>query len=42
VLRGGAFISSERDVRVSNRAWAEPDAAYRFIGFRCVADEPEP
>ncbi len=42
VLRGGAFISGERDMRVSNRAWAEPAAAYRFMGFRCATDESEP
>jgi formylglycine-generating enzyme required for sulfatase activity len=42
VLRGGSFLSSERDLRVSNRAWAEPDAAYRYFGFRCVSDEAEP
>lgn len=42
VLRGGSFISGERDLRVSNRAWAEPNAAYRYMGFRCVNDESEP
>lgn len=42
VLRGGSFISGERDIRVSNRSWAAPDAAYRYMGFRCVSDDTEP
>jgi formylglycine-generating enzyme required for sulfatase activity len=37
-LRGGAFVSIPRDLRVSNRLWATPDTRHRDMGIRCAGD----
>ena len=36
VVRGGSFLSPERDLRVSARAREEPQFTAQWIGFRCV------
>jgi eukaryotic-like serine/threonine-protein kinase len=39
VVRGGAWLSWEKDLRVSNRAWYYPDDNgdwFRALGFRCA------
>jgi formylglycine-generating enzyme required for sulfatase activity len=36
VVRGGAFVSSARDVRCAYRRWDGPDVRYDFLGFRVV------
>jgi formylglycine-generating enzyme required for sulfatase activity len=40
VLRGGSFYNLARDLRVSNRLWAEPTTHHRNMGFRCAGDLP--
>jgi formylglycine-generating enzyme required for sulfatase activity len=35
ILRGGSFYNLARDLRVSNRLWADPDTRHRDMGFRC-------
>jgi formylglycine-generating enzyme required for sulfatase activity len=37
-LRGGAFVSIPRDLRVSNKLWATPDTRHRDIGIRCAGN----
>lgn len=39
-LRGSAFVSIPRDLRVSNRLWATPDTRHRDMGIRCAGDTP--
>jgi serine/threonine-protein kinase len=36
VVRGGSWVDDPRDVRVSDRAGADPRTRYEFFGFRCI------
>jgi formylglycine-generating enzyme required for sulfatase activity len=40
LLCGGSFYNLARDLRVSNRLWAEPGTRHRNIGFRCAGQLP--
>lgn len=40
ILRGGSFYNLARDLRVSNRLWAEPGTRHRNMGFRCAGELP--
>jgi formylglycine-generating enzyme required for sulfatase activity len=43
ILRGGSFYNLRRELRVSNRLWADPQTAHRNMGFRCAATSlPDP
>ena len=37
-LCGGSFYNPARDLRPSNRLWANPELAHRDMGFRCAAN----
>ena len=39
VMRGGAWNSAPRSLRVSNRGRAKPVSRFPTVGFRCVRDE---
>jgi len=39
VLKGGAFYSTFKEVRVSYREYNDPEVRYYGYGFRCVADD---
>jgi formylglycine-generating enzyme required for sulfatase activity len=38
VLRGGSWISIEKNVRAAYRSYFHPDYRYDHIGFRCVVE----
>ena len=38
ILRGGSFYNLSRDLRVSNRLWADPETNHRNMGLRCAGN----
>ena len=40
IRRGGAFVSSNHSIRVSNRSTLEPDGLFDDMGFRCARSTP--
>jgi len=38
VMRGGAIMSPENGIRLSNRSYRQPESRDQFIGFRCVGN----
>jgi formylglycine-generating enzyme required for sulfatase activity len=40
VVRGGSFLSTAEECRVSARGKEAPDFSAEWIGFRCVKDAP--
>ena len=38
VMRGGAIMSPEKGIRLSNRSYRQPESRDQFIGFRCAGN----